>query len=59
MADYLVQEDGVSRLTLEDGSGFILLEEQGAAPAVTRGMKTKMWHRTRMWILFLVGLWHV
>ena len=24
--DYLVQEDGVSRFELEDGSGFLLLE---------------------------------
>ena len=33
MSDYLVQEaDGTSRFTLEDGSGFILLEA-GVAPA--------------------------
>lgn len=32
MADYIVQEsDGVSRFTLEDGSGSILLELQAAA----------------------------
>ncbi len=32
MADYLVQEvDGTSRFTLEDGTGFILLEA-GAPP---------------------------
>ncbi len=30
MVEYLVQEeDGTSRFTLEDGSGFILLEESG------------------------------
>lgn len=35
MADYIVQEvDGVSRFTLEDGSGFILLE---AGPAAIQG----------------------
>lgn len=27
-ADYLLLEDGVSRFELEDGSGFILLEQQ-------------------------------
>lgn len=26
MVDYLLQEDGVSKFTLEDGSGFLLLE---------------------------------
>ena len=29
MAFYILQEDGTSRLTLEDDSGFRLLEEQG------------------------------
>ncbi len=32
MADYLLQEDGVGKFTLEDGSGFILLESGGPAP---------------------------
>ncbi len=31
MADYLLQEDGVGKFTLEDGSGFILLED-GVVP---------------------------
>lgn len=36
MASYLVQEeDGTSRLTLEDGTGFILLEESGVTPTPT------------------------
>lgn len=34
MADYLVQEDGVSHLLLEDGSGGILLEASAAAVVV-------------------------
>jgi hypothetical protein len=38
VSSYLVQEeDGVSRFTLEDGSGFILLEAQGPAPAAAPG----------------------
>lgn len=33
---YLVQEeDGTSRLTLEDASGFLLLEESSAGPTPT------------------------
>lgn len=39
MADYLVQEeDGTSKFTLEEGGGFILLEEStegGAAIQIT------------------------
>jgi len=36
MAEYVVQEnDGTSKFTLEDGTGAILLEAQGAA-AITR-----------------------
>ena len=31
MAFYLLQEDGVSKITLEDGTGFILLEEAGTS----------------------------
>ena len=39
MADYLVQEeDGVSRFELEDGTGFILLEEQGGGGVVLSSM---------------------
>ena len=33
---YLVQEeDGTSRFTLEEGGGFLLLEESGSAATVT------------------------
>lgn len=36
--EYLVQEeDGTSRITLEDGSGFLLLEESDSAPGVGGG----------------------
>lgn len=36
--DYLVQEsDGTSRFTLEDGSGFILLEQASPTPPVVAG----------------------
>lgn len=35
--DYILQEDGVSRITLEDGSGFLLLEESGSgAPVLSK-----------------------
>ena len=48
-AEYLLQEDGASRLTLEDGSGFILLESSTEGAPTLRPMKTMMWHRTRIW----------
>ena len=34
MPDYLLQEDGVSKFSLEDLSGFIILETYGPATAV-------------------------
>lgn len=35
-ADYLLQEDGVSRIILEDGSGFLLLESSTDTVAAHR-----------------------
>ena len=36
MSEYLVQEvDGVGKFTLEDGSGFILLETSGSITPTT------------------------
>ena len=32
--EYLLQEDGASRLTLEDGTGFLLLESSSGAVAI-------------------------
>lgn len=38
MSDYLVQqEDGVSRFTLQEGTGFILLQEDGPPPSSGTG----------------------
>jgi hypothetical protein len=38
MTDYLVQqEDGVSRFMLQEGDGFILLQESGIVPPPTDG----------------------
>jgi hypothetical protein len=53
--EYLVQEeDGTSKITLEDGSGFILLEESSGGGAGTGGE----FHRYYgVWLLALaVGL---
>lgn len=36
MASYLLQEDGVSKLMLEDGTGFIILDELAVTPNLHR-----------------------
>lgn len=42
MVDYLVQEeDGLSRFTLEEGGGFLLLEEsEDPSPAILWAMSS-------------------
>ncbi len=56
MADYLVQEaDGVSRFTLEEGGGSLLLELQGAAPVGGKMMRAVR-RRAKHWVLLLVAL---
>jgi hypothetical protein len=62
MASYLLKEDG-GKITLEDESGFLLLEEDGDEVARSRtGLYSHLSHMRRrarkcLWILFnLIGV---
>ena len=47
MAFYLLQEDGVSKITLEDGTGFVLLEEGSTPPVVQATPYRPVWKLRR------------
>ena len=49
MSTYLLQEDGTSKFTLEDGTGFILLEVSGAVGLVcTKSFYSTIYHPMAM-----------
>ena len=51
MADYLVQTDGVSRFTLADGSGFIILAGEPAEASRIQRIEWKNPERRAKWNL--------
>ena len=52
MSSYLVEEtDGISRFTLEDGSGFILLEQTAVTVTPTGGFVVSVRRPTRRLVI--------
>ena len=59
MSSYLLQEDGLSKIALEDGTGFIILEQTGTTlpRPIAPIMAARRRNRRRMWWLpFLLTL---